>query len=98
MDGAFSLALLGRKPDFKMYPCWMISSAVIVLVAYIIPTFLVFVAEVVSRVVFLQRMVSSDTLEIVKAHAHDALRVAVLALMTVAVLLWFMLSLIRDQL
>ena len=96
IDWVFTKGLLNRSPDAKDYPCWMISALVITAFGYIIPTFIVFSAEVSSRSVFLRTRISEEYQEPLGKFRSDALRVGSMGCLACLIATWFLLSMLRD--
>jgi len=98
IDWFFSYTFLGVLPDTADYPCWMITVLIMIVIAFVVPTFLVFVTEVSSRSVFLLSRLSSKFQLTVSSYANEAFRVALLASLAATVSTWFFLCLIRNAL
>ena len=96
IDWIFTKGLLNRLPDPKNYPCWMISALVVTVFGYIIPTFIVFSAEVSSRSVFLQTRISEEYQVSLSKFRNDALRVGSMGCLACLIATWFLLSTLRD--
>lgn len=99
IDWLFSFTLLNVLPQPTTYPCWMMTAMLMTCVAYVLPTFLVFVFEVSSRSLFLRsRQSSKKSRSAACRYAYDAFRVAALATVSLVLATWFVLSLLRNVL
>lgn len=76
----------------------MITALFTIVVAFVIPTFLVFVTEVSLRSVFLLSRLSSKFQLTVSSYADEAFRVALLGCLVATISTWFFLCLIRNAL
>lgn len=96
VDWLFSYSVFNSSPDPVNYPCWMTAALLMTIVAYGLPTFVVFTFEVSSRVIFLKSNLSQKHAGGICDYADGAFRVAMLALMSLVVGTWFVLSLLRN--
>ena len=93
-----SYVVLNRYPDPVVYPCWMLAVLVLVVVGFVLPSFLLFVAEVVARRAFLLTKTSQNYRRRIFEYSAAAMRVAILAFAASSVGTWFFLSSVRDLL
>jgi len=97
IDWMFSYTFLNKLPDPVEYPCWMFPVLLMSIVALVVPTCFVFLAEVTARSVFLQTRLSTSYHPEVNVYANEAFKVAVMSGLSVVLSTWFVLSLIRNQ-